>query len=76
MPVPNDLTIREMVIFTRQVFNLTQREYAQDVGTNQTTVSFMERGFVPNTKSNLISAIIEYFEQAVNEVNKKYETLA
>lgn len=56
------MVVAEMVKFTRKVFGISQAQYAEDIGTNQTTVSFMERGFEPNPE--LEAAVIEYYKEA------------
>ncbi len=33
----------------RQIYNLSQKELAELVGSNQTEISFIERGFIPIT---------------------------
>ena len=65
------MSIADMVKFTREVYGVTQREYALVIGTCQAAVSFMERGFLPDTK--LRSNIVAYYEEARK---KKYAPMA
>lgn len=43
------MTLSEKCKKIRQVCCLTQRELAELVGSNQTEISFIERGFIPIT---------------------------
>ncbi len=41
------MTLKEKTRFVREELELTQREFAKLIGSNQTEVSFIERGFIP-----------------------------
>lgn len=54
-------TLAEMCRCARQEMKLTQREFAAIVGTNQTEISFIERGFIPKNEEK-IENIIKLYE--------------
>lgn len=41
------MELKEMCLAVRKRLKLSQRELAALVGTNQTEISFIERGFIP-----------------------------
>lgn len=48
----------------RTTLHLTQKEFAKKIGSNQTEVSFIERGFIPLKKEKI---------KAINELYKTYK---
>lgn len=47
---------------TRQHMKLSQKQFALLIPTNQTEISFIERGFIPNDKEK-INRIYELYNQ-------------
>ncbi len=50
MPPPS---LAEMCREARSFLGLTQTEFAEFVGTNQTEISFIERGFIPMSQEKI-----------------------
>lgn len=50
-------SLAEQVKFIRETMDYTQFETAQAVGTNQTMICLIERGYIPVTKPNVIKEI-------------------
>ena len=48
-----NITLAEMCRESRLFMGLTQKEFAEFVGTNQTEISFIERGFIPMGKEKI-----------------------
>lgn len=61
------MELSEMVKRTRKIMKLSQIEYAKKIGTNQTEVSFIERGFIQNDKRK-VEAALELYQ----EIARKY----
>lgn len=62
--------LRDKYKFIRAKRNITQYQMAKIIGSNQTEISFIERGFIPEN-SNKIRAIEElYFEDKGKHVSK------
>lgn len=57
------MTIEEMCKAIRKELGISQYKIADLIGTNQTTVSFIERGFIPNPK--VVVAIRKLAEKTV-----------
>ena len=54
----NNISLKEMCITARASLHISQKMFAQIVGTNQTEISFIERGFIPESQYKI--EIIEY----------------
>lgn len=50
---------------TRERLNLSQKELAEEIGTNQTTISFIERGFIP--KQVIVDCIEKIYDMYMEE---------
>ena len=57
------MQLAEMCKTARQRLKLTQRAFAKLIGTNQTEVSFIERGFIPPNKEKIATIEMLYKEQ-------------
>jgi transcriptional regulator with XRE-family HTH domain len=57
------MKLAEMCREARESMRLSQSKFAQLIGTNQTEVSFIERGFVPSDKEK-VKAIENLFKEA------------
>ena len=55
-------TLSEMCKAVREALAISQKKMAELVGTNQTEISFIERGFVPEDKAK-IEKIKDYYER-------------
>lgn len=55
---------------TRYSLSLSQREFAELIGTNQTEISFIERGFIPESKDKINKIYTLYNE---SKKGNKYE---
>ena len=64
------MTLANMAKAIRQETGMSQKQLAEKIGTNQTEVSFIERGFIPPAPEKQI-AILNIF----NEVIKGEKTL-
>ena len=64
------MTLAEISKKTRELLNLKQRELAKLIGTNQTEISFIERGFIPNDKDKINKIYALYNE---SKKGNKYE---
>lgn len=53
----------DLCYMVRRKLKISQREFAEMIGSNQTEVSFIERGFVPNDKRKI--EIIEEYARKV-----------
>ena len=58
----NNVVLQDKCKFVRNNRGITQRQMACLIGTNQTEVSFIERGFIPEDKSK-IYAIENLYEE-------------
>ena len=47
------MTFAEMCKETRAGMKLTQKKFAELIGSNQTEISFIERGFVPSDREKI-----------------------
>lgn len=56
------MQLSEMCKEIRRVLRISQKKLAEMIGSNQTEVSFIERGFIPE-KTKKIEAIHILFEQ-------------
>ena len=58
------MTLANMAKATRQETGISQKQLAEMIGTNQTEVSFIERGFIPLNPEKQI-AILKIFNLVV-----------
>ena len=58
------MTIANMVKIIRQETGMSQKQLAGKIGTNQTEVSFIERGFIPPAPEKQI-AILKIFNEVI-----------
>lgn len=63
------MTLKEKAKSLRLALGITQQELAKIIGSNQTEVSFIERGFIPQSDNKVI--IIDAMYKLHCEVNKK-----
>lgn len=59
-------TLKEKCVFVRAKLGISQEKFAKIIGSNQTEISFIERGFIPNDQ-NKINAIENLYEIWSNE---------
>lgn len=64
------MTLANMAKAIRQETGMSQKQLAEMIGTNQTEVSFIERGFIPPAPEKQI-AIENIFNEVIKENNKK-----
>nr|DAO11492.1 MAG TPA: helix-turn-helix domain protein [Caudoviricetes sp.] len=64
------MTLANMAKAIRQETGMSQKQLAEKIGTNQTEVSFIERGFIPLNPEKQI-AIENIFNEVIKENNKK-----
>ena len=64
------MTLANMAKAIRQETGISQKQLAEMIGTNQTEVSFIERGFIPLNPEKQIA-----IENIFNEVIKGEKTL-
>jgi transcriptional regulator with XRE-family HTH domain len=60
------VTLQEKTRVVRERLHLTQKELAFEIGTNQTEISFIERGFIPPDENKII-AINNLFDRSDNK---------
>ena len=60
------MTLANMAKAIRQETGMSQKQLAEKIGTNQTEVSFIERGFIPSAPEKQI-AILKIFNEVINE---------
>ena len=60
------MTLQEKTKEVRKRLHLTQRDIASLIGTNQTEISFIERGFIPPDENKII-AINDLFDRSDTE---------
>lgn len=60
------MELKQKCFEVRKQLKMAQKEFAVIIGTNQTEVSFIERGFIPENKNKV--KIIEYLYE-LNCVN-------
>lgn len=61
------MDLAEITKQTREAMKLSQSKFAQLIHTNQTEISFIERGFIPNDQEK-ISKIYELYEERVQKL--------
>ena len=64
------MTLANMAKAIRQETGMSQKQLAEMIGTNQTEVSFIERGFIPLNPEKQI-AIENIFNEAIKEKKTK-----
>ena len=55
----NNFDLAQIIREAREIMNISQRKLAELVGTNQTEISFIERGFIPSEEK--IDAIYKLY---------------
>ena len=60
------MKLADMAKIIRQETGMSQKQLAEKIGTNQTEVSFIERGFIPSAPEKQI-AILKIFNEVINE---------
>lgn len=58
------MTLANMAKAIRQEAGMSQKQLAEKIGTNQTEVSFIERGFIPPAPEKQI-AILKIFNEVI-----------
>ena len=58
------MTLANMAKAIRQETGMSQKQLAEKIGTNQTEVSFIERGFIPPAPEKQI-AILNIFNEVI-----------
>lgn len=61
------MDLAEITKQTREAMKLSQSKFARLIQTNQTEISFIERGFIPNDQEK-ISKIYELYEERVQKL--------
>ena len=61
------MDLAEITKQTREAMKLSQSKFAQLIHTNQTEISFIERGFISNDQEK-ISKIYELYEERVQKL--------
>ena len=69
MPPP----LAEMCKTAREKMCLSQSKFAKLIGTNQTEISFIERGFIPENKEK-IKNIKRIYEETKNGIENHQQT--
>lgn len=64
------MLLADMVKTIRQETGMSQKQLGEMIGSNQTEVSFIERGFIPHAPEKQI-AIENIFNEVIKENNKK-----
>lgn len=64
------MSLADMTKTIRQETGISQKQLAEMIGSNQTEVSFIERGFIPHAPEKQI-AIENIFNEVIKENNKK-----
>ena len=59
------MTLANMAKIIRQETGMSQKQLAEMIGTNQTEVSFIERGFISQDPEKQI-AILKIFNEVIN----------
>lgn len=67
------MTLKEKTRFVREELEMTQREFAKLIGSNQTEVSFIERGFIPEDfrKIQVINLMFDLQIKGANDEQSK-----
>lgn len=60
------MTLVDMAKTIRQETGMSQKQLAEMIGSNQTEVSFIERGFIPRDPEKQI-AILKIFNEVIRE---------
>ena len=60
------MKLADMAKIIRQETGMSQKQLAEKIGTNQTEVSFIERGFIPSAPEKQI-AIENIFNEVIKE---------
>ena len=64
------MTLANMAKAIRQETGISQKQLAEMIGTNQTEVSFIERGFIPFSPEKQI-AILNIFNEVIKGEKEK-----
>lgn len=64
------MLLADMAKTIRQETGMSQKQLGEMIGSNQTEVSFIERGFIPHAPEKQI-AIENIFNEVIKENNKK-----
>ena len=59
------MTLANMAKTIRQETGMSQKQLAEKIGTNQTEVSFIERGFIPPPPPEKQIAILKIFNEVI-----------
>ena len=65
------MSLADMTKTIRQETGMSQKQLAEMIGSNQTEVSFIERGFIPPPAPEKQIAIENIFNEVIKENNKK-----
>lgn len=57
------MKLKDMCKCARQALKLSQKKFAEMIGTTQTEISFIENGFIPPNKNKAIAIMKIYNEQ-------------
>lgn len=64
------MPLADMTKTIRRETGMSQKQLAEMIGSNQTEVSFIERGFIPSAPEKQ-NAILKIFNEVIKENNKK-----
>ena len=54
------MELGEITKKARRGMNLSQKQFAKRIGSNQTEISFIERGFIPNNQDKIAQIYLMY----------------
>ena len=54
------MTLKEKTKLVREHLQMNQRSFAKIIGSNQTEVSFIERGFIPEDTQKIMAIAVLY----------------
>ena len=58
------VTLAEKCLVARKANKMSQKKFAELIGTNQTEISFIERGFLPQSPKK-VNAINRYYQECM-----------
>lgn len=64
------MDLKDKCYETRHVFGLSQSAFAKVIGTNQTEISFIERGFIPKQKQIDMIELLYFRVRGKNGTNQ------
>lgn len=68
------MSLSEITKKTRQALKLSQKDLALIIHSNQTEISFIERGFIPNDQEK-INKIYELYKETMSKNGKRIDSI-